>query len=658
MDDKAAFGFYPQLKAKRTTQDPEAAKNVPIDLLRGRIAGTVGLPGDIEQLARDLAMLAGAPESQSFLPTTERVLPHIPLGSDTPVSRAASGLGSLTANPMDVVRAGKAVTKAAKAAKPAVGQALEEYMFNQGLALPAYRPHTPLKPDPTVGSRYKTEHVGNLTPKTEFNIEKEQGSSVMSNPWDLTSRGEKVLEVSDVPLAKPIITEGGHDYARDIGNIKSNIGGASGTQIAQRMQDRVNDAYFANVLGQGTGRVFTMPSTMDVTGSHFSTMPVDIAMDLFSQAELKPKEIKKITDDLKTFMFEGEKGKFKNVAQFGTPEFYEQLRKGGQGFSAGDLRKGVMDRLSKTEYQKMIGFNIEDIYGAIGDSALKGYPKGFVGNTMIETIPFAELSKASHQSYESANAGKYAGSMPSMPLELMMPDLYHYFESMYLANPKYQKLTPNQLRTTIVNTIEKKGSVISQPINQRVVDNVMRYKEGLKQGHFNPKDYQSVMNYMSKTGGYKKGGPVSDNPDAMMMEIEDQKFATGGMIGKAVKSAIAARELEKQAILRAEAATKSAAKQALMPQYNEAVKGQTQKQNPPSFEQWKAANVPQKQATNYPQEEALRLAQQRAALPIEQGGLGLPANNTAAERAAAMGFDLNNNYVHSTSKPFDKIKER
>jgi hypothetical protein len=40
-----------------------------------------------------------------------------------------------------------------------------------------------------------------------------------------------------------------------------------------------------------------------------------------------------------------------------------------------------------------------------------------------------------------------------------------------------------------------------------------------------------------------------------------------------------------------------------------------------------------------PQKEALRLAQQRAALPIEQGGLGLPANNTPEQRAAAMGFD-------------------
>ena len=40
-----------------------------------------------------------------------------------------------------------------------------------------------------------------------------------------------------------------------------------------------------------------------------------------------------------------------------------------------------------------------------------------------------------------------------------------------------------------------------------------------------------------------------------------------------------------------------------------------------------------------PQDEALRLAQERAALPVEQGGLGLSKNNTAEQRAAAMGFD-------------------
>ena len=40
----------------------------------------------------------------------------------------------------------------------------------------------------------------------------------------------------------------------------------------------------------------------------------------------------------------------------------------------------------------------------------------------------------------------------------------------------------------------------------------------------------------------------------------------------------------------------------------------------------------------YPREQALKLAQQRAALPVSEGGLGLPANNTPMDRARAMGF--------------------
>jgi hypothetical protein len=51
--------------------------------------------------------------------------------------------------------------------------------------------------------------------------------------------------------------------------------------------------------------------------------------------------------------------------------------------------------------------------------------------------------------------------------------------------------------------------------------------------------------------------------------------------------------------------------------------------------------MPELNQSVYPQEEAMRLAQQRAALPIEQGGLGLSADNTAMDRAKAMGFDIN-----------------
>jgi hypothetical protein len=50
-----------------------------------------------------------------------------------------------------------------------------------------------------------------------------------------------------------------------------------------------------------------------------------------------------------------------------------------------------------------------------------------------------------------------------------------------------------------------------------------------------------------------------------------------------------------------------------------------------------------------PQQAALDLAQQRAALPVEQGGLGLRAGNTAEQRAKAMGFDMET--YHGTNAP-------
>jgi hypothetical protein len=43
---------------------------------------------------------------------------------------------------------------------------------------------------------------------------------------------------------------------------------------------------------------------------------------------------------------------------------------------------------------------------------------------------------------------------------------------------------------------------------------------------------------------------------------------------------------------------------------------------------------------SYPQQEALDTAQRNAALPIEEGGLGLPKDNTPEMRAKAMGYDV------------------
>lgn len=54
-------------------------------------------------------------------------------------------------------------------------------------------------------------------------------------------------------------------------------------------------------------------------------------------------------------------------------------------------------------------------------------------------------------------------------------------------------------------------------------------------------------------------------------------------------------------------------------------------------------------------EQAHLLAQRNAALPVNQGGLGLSADNTAMDRARAMGFDVDNPVYHGSAFDIDMI---
>ena len=49
-------------------------------------------------------------------------------------------------------------------------------------------------------------------------------------------------------------------------------------------------------------------------------------------------------------------------------------------------------------------------------------------------------------------------------------------------------------------------------------------------------------------------------------------------------------------------------------------------------------------------EQAHLIAQQNAALPVSQGGLGLAPDNTAMDRARALGFDVDNPMYHGTNQ--------
>jgi len=56
-----------------------------------------------------------------------------------------------------------------------------------------------------------------------------------------------------------------------------------------------------------------------------------------------------------------------------------------------------------------------------------------------------------------------------------------------------------------------------------------------------------------------------------------------------------------------------------------------------------------------PAAERMKIAQANAALPVEQGGLGLPPNNTQWQRAEAMGFNVREPMYHGTQKEFTQF---
>lgn len=49
-------------------------------------------------------------------------------------------------------------------------------------------------------------------------------------------------------------------------------------------------------------------------------------------------------------------------------------------------------------------------------------------------------------------------------------------------------------------------------------------------------------------------------------------------------------------------------------------------------------------------------AQKNAALPVAEGGLGLPVTNTSMDRAKALGFDINNPAYHGTRRQFNAFE--
>ena len=98
----AAFGVFPQMRGRRSQQNIEASKDVPVAAARGVVSGLGGTLGDIEKLGRNVLNFSFGPggvrvPTETVLPTSEDVAKMLPFesASQTPVGQAATTLGQL-----------------------------------------------------------------------------------------------------------------------------------------------------------------------------------------------------------------------------------------------------------------------------------------------------------------------------------------------------------------------------------------------------------------------------------------------------------------------------------------------------------------------------------------------------------------------------------
>ena len=348
----------------------------------------------------------------------------------------------------------------------------------QGTQSAVYRQSTPLKPDPSVGTRFEREFMGGLLDKTPLKLEDYQGASVMIMPWDSTSRNYKILGVSDEALASPIITHGGQDYARDLAHIEQGIAGASNLGIAKRIRDRDAMARMENLEAGGTGEVLHLPVTMGSGSENFSVMPVEVLMNFADKANLPSSQIKEFDDSIrnfKVFKGTGEKRKtvypFKDFKGIMSEEGRVQMYSGeGIDSTAGELRKAITDRFYLKENQEKFGFNAEDVSAALTDPALVGVPKGYVGNTVIMSTPEGmHLRPSVNKTYNTDFTGQYEGTLgQSLPIEVLMAEKFGLLGNEFAGKQ-------GDIRNMILGALEKRKEGVSQVIDEPMIERYYKY---------------------------------------------------------------------------------------------------------------------------------------------------------------------------------------
>lgn len=429
----AAFGYYPQLRRNRTVQDPRAALDIPVQVVRGRVAATAGMPSDILNMVRTpmpMEMYGDVdygPQTQVPYGSQE-LLKTLPLAPQGPAQQAAANLGALAPmTPAEALQAARLARQAALAGGKTVKQAAKIAGEELNAAMMGERPGTILgaltpQPlfavppsgrsgfgafDPRYDPRKKEQaRLQAMTRDIELNPNAQSGPTVsladfegrpfITSMSDRTAAGGRLVGIDDVAFNRPVELMGGQDY---MFNNPGQVWASAQGPVKQLLKQ-------ASAIKKATGEdPLYMPWRMAPTGGDFAAMTgetmlsyADAAMGK-SQKMALDKSIKNlipdwagVSDPASVEQFRGAKDKTrKAIKKLMDVNFREE-----GGLNIGGARLAVSD---PTQLNAQTGgvMNVGEIFSGrpmIMESGHPSYPRGVPGQgigTLAEDRNIFEL---------------------------------------------------------------------------------------------------------------------------------------------------------------------------------------------------------------------------------------------------------------------------
>lgn len=325
------------------------------------------------------------------------------------------------------------------------------------------------------------------------------GSRLLSIVGDRTQADKILRSVNETPLANEVILHGGPRFGQGkLAEGKEDFWASNASQ-AKAVQNRV-DAAAERAKGKPVIGVYTAmgASDSDMYAKHF-------AESLIEQYPFTGMTGKQVDAFNKEF-----RKKYPQFAGVDKPEFVDQI------MSDSKMRKAFVDEhLKKKNIEK---FNIPDGLAtrhAITVPELRDVPTGLAGYSVGEMKPGMALEKGSyleHPSYDTAIPGKFMGGLELMQdFRDLFPDATQRMLQTLRNNPKFQGPDARKPESQLFGTFGMQGA--EQEVTQKLIDELAAREELIKQ--------LGILPY--KKGGKVKKVKISNNPDAMQLELMRKK---------------------------------------------------------------------------------------------------------------------------------------